>query len=159
MHQRHTHGSPERKLWMSLDAELTWAMQVKMSNVDAVLRDAVEAFVVQLKGIFQQLALEKIQSALSDDVAPVRRQRGASNGPRTPKSARRKGAKRSPEELEALTKSLLAYVRKNAGQRIEQIAEGMGTSTKELALPAKKLIAGKQLATKGQKRATTYYVK
>ena len=48
-------------------------------------------------------------------------------------------------------------MKSNPGQRIEQIADGMGTSTKELNLPAKKLIAGKQLKTKGQKRATQYF--
>ena len=48
-------------------------------------------------------------------------------------------------------------MKSNPGQRIEQIADGMGTSTKELNLPAKKLIAGKQLKTKGQNRATQYF--
>lgn len=70
---------------------------------------------------------------------------------------RAKGAKRSPDELEELTNQLLAYVKSNPGQRIEQIAEGMGTSTKELNLPAKKLIGNKSLKTRGHKRATQYF--
>jgi len=72
-------------------------------------------------------------------------------------ASREKGAKRPPDEIERLTGKLLDYVKSNPGQRIEQIADGMGTSTKELNLPAKKLIAGKQLKTKGQKRATQYF--
>jgi hypothetical protein len=71
--------------------------------------------------------------------------------------ARAKGAKRSQDELERLTGRLLTYVKANAGQRIEQIAKGMGVSTRELNLPAKKLLANKSLKTKGQKRATQYF--
>ncbi len=74
-------------------------------------------------------------------------------------ASREKGAKRPPDEIERLTGKLLDYVKGNPGLRIEQIADGMGTSTKELNLPAKKLIAGKQLKTKGQKRATQYFAR
>jgi hypothetical protein len=73
--------------------------------------------------------------------------------------SRKKGAKRTPEELEQLIKKLHSYVAKNPGQRIEQIASGLDISTKELNLPAKKLIGDKKLSTKGQKRATTYFAK
>jgi hypothetical protein len=70
-----------------------------------------------------------------------------------------KGAKRSPEELEQLTKKLLGYISKNPGQRIEQIGGGLGISTKELILSAKKLIGDGSVKTKGQKRATAYFSK
>jgi hypothetical protein len=68
--------------------------------------------------------------------------------------ARGKGAKRTPEEIEALTKNVLAHIKRNPGQRVEQIAEALGTSTKELALPIIKL--GKALKTQGQRRGTRY---
>jgi hypothetical protein len=68
--------------------------------------------------------------------------------------ARAKGAKRTPEELETLTKNVLAHVKRNPGQRVEQIAAALGTSTKELALPIIKL--GKALKTQGQRRGTKY---
>jgi hypothetical protein len=70
---------------------------------------------------------------------------------------RAKGAKRSQDELENLTTRLLTYIKSNAGQRIEQVAKGMGVSTRELNLPAKKLLANKSIKTKGQKRATQYF--
>lgn len=73
--------------------------------------------------------------------------------------APRKGAKRSPEQLEALTSDLHAYVLKNPGQRIEQIAEGMSTTTKDLRLPVLKLRADKLLSSKGAKRAARYSAK
>lgn len=40
---------------------------------------------------------------------------------------------------------------------MEQIAKTLGTTTKELALPAKKLIAEKKIKTKGERRATKYF--
>lgn len=77
------------------------------------------------------------------------------------KSARavKKGAKRSPEALEILTRKLLGYITKNPGERIEQIGVGLGLPTKELVLPAKKLIGDGSVRTKGAKRATAYFSK
>jgi predicted transcriptional regulator len=59
--------------------------------------------------------------------------------------------------LEALTEKLGAFIKKNPGQRIEQIGKALGTPTKELALPVKKLLAAKRIATRGQKRSTKYF--
>jgi predicted transcriptional regulator len=67
--------------------------------------------------------------------------------------------KRDPQELAQLTDSLYSHIQSNPGQRIEEIARAMGTSTKELNLPAKKLIQSKQVKTRGHKRATQYYPK
>jgi hypothetical protein len=68
-----------------------------------------------------------------------------------------KGEKRSPGSLAKLTADLGAYIKKNPGQRIEQIGKAMGVATKDLALPVKKLIAEKAIRTRGQKRATAYF--
>ncbi len=74
-----------------------------------------------------------------------------------PKAPRRgKGAKRPQEEIAALAEKVGAFIRKNPGLRIEQINKELGTSTKDLALPLKKLIADKAISTRGKKRATTY---
>ena len=62
-------------------------------------------------------------------------------------------------EIAKLVAKLRDYVKAHPGQRIEQIAKGMGTSTRELNLPAKKLLAQKALKTKGEKRATKYFSK
>jgi hypothetical protein len=74
-------------------------------------------------------------------------------------AGRAKGAKRPPGEIETLTADLGSYIKSNPGQRIEQIAKGIGTSTKELTLPVKKLLAKKAIKTRGQKRATQYFPK
>ena len=78
----------------------------------------------------------------------------------TPKPAKRaKWQKRSPEELETLTKWIVTYIKKNPAQRSEQIAEGLSTTTKDLSLPLKALVEAKQLKTVGQRRGMTYSVK
>jgi hypothetical protein len=135
------------------------------NSLDDRIRARVELFATELAELIRESAMETVSAALTGArpspgrggrraaaaVAPVR------SAGRGRAASREKGAKRPPDEIERLTGRLLDYVKSNPGQRIEQIADGMGTSTKELNLPAKKLIAGKQLKTKGQKRATQYF--
>lgn len=129
-----------------------------MPSTDAAIRAAVESFVQRLQNLLQQAALESVQAALSRERPALRGRDGRiamGNGaqPRTV------GAKRTPQELEALSRKLHAHVSKAAGQRIEQIGSALGIPTKELVLPIKRLVREKKLSTKGQKRATTYWAK
>jgi hypothetical protein len=136
------------------------------NSLDDRIRARVEQFASELADLIRESAMETVSAALAGArpssgrggrraaAAPVA-VRGGGRGGRA--ASREKGAKRPPDEIERLTGRLLDYVKGNPGQRIEQIADGMGTSTKELNLPAKKLIATKQLKTKGQKRATQYF--
>lgn len=80
----------------------------------------------------------------------------AEKAPSTPKA---KGEKRTPAELAALTGKLGAYIVANPGNGIEVIAKGLGTTTKELSLSIKKLVADKKIRSTGQKRATRYFSK
>jgi len=48
-------------------------------------------------------------------------------------------------------------VKANPGLRIEQINKQLGTTTKDLALPIRKLLAESAIQAKGRKRSTTYY--
>lgn len=125
------------------------------------IRSRVEAFAEELSALIRDSAMETVRDALGG-AAPRRGARGgraaASVAP-VRGGRREKGQKRDPGEIERLTGRLLDYIKGNAGQRIEQIAAGMGTVTKELNLPVKKLIAQKSLKTKGQKRATQYFAR
>lgn len=56
-----------------------------------------------------------------------------------------------------MAERLVAYVKSNAGQSLEGIAAGLGTSTKELKLPVIKLLASRQIKKTGQKRGTKYF--
>src|SRR5258706_2185699 len=136
-----------------------------MANINDTIRAALDSFVEDISNLIQQAALESVEQALAGaSVIPGRRGgRGAGRAVAASFVAlgrgRKKGAKRTAEELEQLIKKLHSYIAKNPGQRIEQIAQGLDITTKELNLPAKKLISEKKLSTKGQKRATTYFAK
>ncbi|HSR98635.1 MAG TPA: hypothetical protein VLM79_16375, partial [Kofleriaceae bacterium] len=68
-----------------------------------------------------------------------------------------RGAKRTAADLEALSSKFASYVRANPGLRIEQINKELGTTTKDLALPIRKLISDGMIKAKGKKRSTTYF--
>ncbi|HYP90833.1 MAG TPA: DNA-binding protein [Polyangiaceae bacterium] len=139
------------------------------NSLDDRIRARVEQFASELAELIRESAMETVSVALAG-ARPSPGRGGGRRGAAAPvavgrggrgraAASREKGAKRPPDEIERLTGRLLDYVKGNPGQRIEQIADGMGTSTKELNLPAKKLISGKQLRTKGQKRATQYFAR
>jgi DNA-binding NtrC family response regulator len=73
------------------------------------------------------------------------------------KSGRRK--KRTPAQLAKLEAQLLKEIKKKSGLRMEELAKVLGVGTKDLMLPAKKLLADKKVKTKGQTRATQYFAK
>ncbi len=129
------------------------------SDIDEQIRGMLEAFASDLAGLIRESAMQTVRDALGG--APSGRG-GAKRGARAAASApagRRlpKGAKRPPDEIVKLTSKLLEYVKGNKGERIEQIAKGMGVSTRELNLPVKKLLSNKSIKTRGQKRATQYF--
>ena len=130
------------------------------NSVNDRIRSRVEAFAEELSALIRDSAMETVREALGGSAAPRRGGRGgrpvASPAPLRGGGRREKGQKRDPGEIERLTARLLDYVKGNGGQRIEQIAAGMGTVTTELNVPVKKLISQKSLKTKGQKRATPY---
>jgi hypothetical protein len=128
-----------------------------MSDTSQQIRDRIEDFVNQLNQLVRQTALESVQDALGSG-AGRGRGRGAARAA-IGRGARRKGEKRSSDQIAETTKAVVTYVRKNPGQGVEAIAKGLGTVTKELTLPIRKLVAERQLKTKGQKRATKYFVR
>jgi hypothetical protein len=77
-------------------------------------------------------------------------------GRKSGRVARTAGGRRSAEGVEQVGQQIVSFLKKNPDVRAEQIAAGIGSSTKELALPIKKLLADKQVAKKGQRRGTTY---
>jgi hypothetical protein len=126
-------------------------------SVDSAVRARVEVFAKELSELVRESALEVVRLALGDGGGPVRRGGPRASSPRAAAEGRSKGSKRDPKILVALTEKLGAFIKKNPGQRIEQIGKALGIATKELTLPIKKLILAKEVSTKGQRRATTYF--
>jgi len=84
----------------------------------------------------------------------------AAKGPLSKKAAapkRAPGEKRDPKELAKLVDRLAEYIKANPGKRMEAIGKALGTPTKDLTLPVRKLLSAKKLRTQGEKRATEYY--
>lgn len=127
------------------------------NSIQSEIQARVEAFANDLIALIQASALEVVQGALggSGGVARGRGSRGAIASFAPPSGG--KGQKRDPQVIVAITSKLAAHIAKNPGQRIEEIGKALGTPTKDLTLPVKKLIETKQIKTKGQRRATTYF--
>lgn len=122
----------------------------EMSDLQSAMNQAVAGFVEQVTAIARAAAIDTLKNALG---APSPRI-GTSSGKRS--SGTRK--KRTSEDLDSLAVTFRAFVAKHPGLRIEQINRQIGTSTKDLALPIRKLIAEGMLKTSGEKRSTLYFV-
>lgn len=114
-----------------------------MSNSQQRIEQLVSKFSADLAALAAEMASETITGVLG--------------GKALKPSAT--GIKRDPKSIEVLAGQFTAFVKKHPGLRIEQINKQMGSSTKALALPIRKLIAGGVVKTKGEKRSTLYYVK
>lgn len=131
------------------------------TDIDDRIRGMLEAFAGDLANLIRESAMQSVRDALGGESTGRGGRRSGGGGMAAAPASRRlaKGAKRPPDEIVNLTAQLLDYVKGHKGERIEQIAKGMGVSTRELNLPVKKLIAGKSIRTRGQKRATQYFPK
>jgi hypothetical protein len=160
-----------------------------MSDAKNEIKNRVDAFVDELSALVRRAALEAVEQALGSKggapaaaparkpgrprkvvaaaPAPAAEEKKAPGRPRgrpakaAPAAAakRRAGEKRSPVLLAQVTEQVNNHVKSNPGQGVEQIAKALGTSTKELTLPIRKLLSDKKITSKGQKRATRYFPK
>src|SRR3954470_19251821 len=121
-----------------------------MANLQSDIQRLVDGFVAQLTELARKAAVEGLEQALS---------RSGSRGGAVARlgRGRGRGAKRTSNELEKMQDDFLSFVGKNPGLRIEQINKQLGTTTKDLALPIRKLISEGVISAKGQKRSTTYF--
>jgi hypothetical protein len=126
------------------------------------MNHAVQGFVAQITELARRAAIDTLESAFTGKVG---RSQGTSAavGLPVPGVARAgrprggRGAKRTAADLEALSEKVATFVKANPGLRIEQINKELGTTTKDLALPIRKLIADKVISAKGHKRSTMYF--
>ncbi len=130
-----------------------------MSDLQNEMNRTVQSFVAQISELARRAAINTLESAFAGragrrggGVAVVATSNGRVGRPRGGR-----GAKRTAADLEALSERFASFVKSNPGLRIEQINKELGTTTKDLALPIRKLISSGQVSTKGKKRSTTYF--
>jgi hypothetical protein len=132
-----------------------------MSDFQTEMNRTVQDFVAQISELARRAALNTLESAF-DSKGGRRSGAGAAlialpgNG-RVGRPRGGRGAKRTSADLEALSQQFASFVKSNPGLRIEQINKELGTSTKDLALPIRKLVSTGVVSTKGKKRSTTYF--
>lgn len=120
-----------------------------MSDFQTEMNRVVQGFVAQITELARRAAVDTLETALGHKRAGAPLSlRGGGRG---------RGAKRSQAELDKLAESFHSFVAKHPGMRIEQINKQLGTSTRDLALPIRKLISDGAIKTKGEKRSTTYF--
>jgi len=119
-----------------------------MNNFNAEMSKVVDRFVTDVTALARKQAIETLEASLSIGQSGQR-------GSRSDMGLG--GAKRSSDSIERLGEKFRAFVEKNPGFRIEQINTQLGTTTAELALPIRKLIAAGAIKVRGEKRATTYF--
>jgi hypothetical protein len=121
-----------------------------MSDFQTEMNRVVAGFVSQITELARDAARAMIDEALgrSGKVSVGGLGRGGRRG---------RGAKRTSDELDKMAESFHSFVAKHPGLRIEQINKQLGTTTKDLALPIRKLVADGSLKTKGAKRSTMYF--
>jgi len=122
-----------------------------MSDFQTEMNRVVADFVSQITELARAAARDMIDEALG------RGAKGSFGGFGRVRIRGSRGAKRTGDELEKMADAFHTFVTKHPGLRIEQINKQLGTTTKDLALPIRKLIAEGALKTKGEKRSTAYF--
>ncbi len=139
-----------------------------MTELEQRLNELVSSFINDISKLARQTALDTLSQALAGVggtvVADIRIAGGGARRGRKPGSSssasnarRAKGAKRAPDEIEQLKEQVHNHIKDHPGERIEQINARLGTSTADLSLPLKKLIADGAVRTEGDRRATKYF--
>lgn len=133
-----------------------------MSDFQNEMNRTVQSFVAQITHLARRAAIDTLESAFGGVGASQNGSVavGATSVSPQQRAGRPHGrgvAKRPPKDLEALSDRFVSFVRLNPGLRIEQINKHLGTATKDLALPIRKLVAAGTVTVEGERRSTTYF--
>ena len=119
------------------------------TDIEQELEERIDEFVSDISELARRAAMEALTAALDQHLG------GSANAGAAIR--RRRGEKRSAQQLADAQTRLLAHIRDNPGQRMEEIARDIGANTRDLTLPLRKLVSSQLVNTEGQKRATCYY--
>lgn len=141
-----------------------------MSQAD--IRARIEVFTRELEGLVRDAALAAVSEALGQRVAraarPSTRPSPASQpspiavapaSSPSPKLAfkRKKGSKRTPEQLVQIDNAIISFVKASPGQGVEHMGKALRVPTSDLKLRVLGLLEQKKLKKTGAKRATKYF--
>ena len=148
-----------------------------MSTLQSQLDSLARAFAEQIVQAIRAISIHELSSGGAGTVGNGRSagstraltsagavRRVVSKATKTParKGARASGrlARRSAEEIQAMLGKVIGLVKKHKdGLRSEEIRKNLGMLPKEMPRILKEGLSSKKLSSKGQKRATTYFVK
>lgn len=124
-------------------------------ELESEIRQVMEDFLAELTSLARHTVLDTLRSAFATAGATAAAPRAVS----LPYRARRPGLspRRNPEDLEALASRLAAVIQENRGLRVGDINQRLGTTTEQLALPLRKLMAAGVIQVRGSRRAATYF--
>jgi len=132
-----------------------------MTDFQNEMNRTVNSFVAQISELARRAAIDTLESAFGARGVRTASPAAAATPAATPVRIGRprggRGAKRTSADIEEMSQRVVSFVKANPGLRIEQINKELGTTTKDLALPIRKLVADGVLTSKGQKRSTAYY--
>ena len=128
-----------------------------MSDFQNDMNRTVQGFVAQITELAHRAAINTLESAFVGRPTRNGTSTGAQNDGRAGRPRGDRGSKRTAADLEVLSDKFASFVKANPGLRIEQINKELGTTTRDLALPIRKLIADRMVSAKGHKRSTMYF--
>jgi hypothetical protein len=120
------------------------------SAIDAQIRARIESFTHELAELVKQVAVESVQDAMSGGTTTRRTKKAKRSTKPAKRAAKPRSGRRSPAQV-------LAHVRKNPGQRLEEIGAALGVSTADLKAAVATLLDEKKVRTTGKARGTKYF--
>jgi hypothetical protein len=135
------------------------AIALSMSNLHSQLASLAGAFASSVLEAIRGASLEEILAESRAPVSKARRE-APSNGAAKPPRGKAGGRlrRRSADDIAKALDRVVALVKKNKdGLRAEQIRQQLGMQAKEMPRILKDALGKRQLKSRGQKRATTYF--
>lgn len=133
-----------------------------MADARQLIESRVRAFAIELEVLVRQAAIEAVSQALGG-TTPARRGTGRppkATFDRAPAARPRLSAargRRSADQMDNTVAALLRYIKQHPGQRMEEIAAALGSTSQRLHRPTSKLLSSNAVKRVGQKRASKYF--
>jgi len=124
-----------------------------MSDVHDRIEECIEAFAADMSEIVRRVAFDSVSRALAGQpaIAPAATSASGRGG------MQRNGTKRTRDQIARTIIALENHLRATPGRRMEELSGDLGLSSRELALPLRRLVETGRVRAEGQKRATRYF--